>query len=168
MPNACSSAKVDKGAMYMTINTHVFLYEPVFYWEDSRTPFHKRFLPAEYLATLPEYPENPEGRALVRELRQKINETLRLCGRRAHAGGQELPLHAGPGSGGGPRAAGPQEERGSAEPDEPGSAGIVGAQLGATAGLLPVQSPETGSQQQDVLAQIRLLHSGIAEMPPLE
>ncbi|MEO8444203.1 MAG: FAD-binding oxidoreductase, partial [Gammaproteobacteria bacterium] len=66
-------AKVDKGAMYMTINTHVFLYEPVFYWEDSRTNFHKRFLPAEYLATLPEYPENTEGRALVRELRLKIN-----------------------------------------------------------------------------------------------
>ncbi len=65
-------AKVDKGTMYMTINTHAFLYEPVFYWEDDRTSFHKRFLPADYLKMLPEYPANPEGRALVRELRQKI------------------------------------------------------------------------------------------------
>lgn len=65
-------AKVDKGTMYMTINTHAFLYEPVFYWEDDRTSFHKRFLPADYLKVLPEYPANPEGRALVRELRQKI------------------------------------------------------------------------------------------------
>ena len=30
-----------------------------------------RFLPKEYLDTLPEYPANPEGRALVRELRAK-------------------------------------------------------------------------------------------------
>lgn len=73
-------AKVDKGTMYMTINTHVFLYEPVFYWEDSRTNFHKRFLPREYLDILPEYPENPEGRALVRELRQKINEIFASVG----------------------------------------------------------------------------------------
>ena len=73
-------ARVDKGTMYMTINTHAFLYEPVFYWEDNRTPFHKRFLPTEYLATLPEYPENLEGRALVRELRQKINEIFASVG----------------------------------------------------------------------------------------
>lgn len=73
-------AKVDKGAMFMTINTHVFLYEPVFYWEDSRTNFHKRYLPPEYLGTLPEYPENPEGRALVRELRGKINELFASVG----------------------------------------------------------------------------------------
>ena len=73
-------AKVDKGTMYMTINTHAFLYEPVFYWEDSRTSFHKRFLPQDYLQMLPEYPENPEGRALVRELRQKIAEVFASVG----------------------------------------------------------------------------------------
>jgi len=73
-------AKVDKGTMYMTINTHAFLYEPVFYWEDSRTNFHKRFLPKEYLDILPKYPENPEGRALVRELRRSINELFASVG----------------------------------------------------------------------------------------
>ena len=73
-------AKVDKGTMYMTINTHAFLYEPVFYWEDNRTAFHKRFLPEEYLKMLPEYPENLEGRALVRELRQKIAELFAAAG----------------------------------------------------------------------------------------
>lgn len=73
-------AKVDKGTMYMTINTHAFLYEPVFYWEDNRTAFHKRFLPDDYLKMLPEYPENPEGRALVRELRQKIAELFAAVG----------------------------------------------------------------------------------------
>ena len=64
--------RVDKGAMFMTINSNAFLYEPVFYWEDSQTVFHKRFMPKDYLATLPEHPENPQGRALVEELRQRI------------------------------------------------------------------------------------------------
>ncbi len=73
-------AKVDKGTMYMTINTHVFLYEPVFYWEDDRTPFHKRILPKEYLDTLPEYPANPVGRELVRELRLKIQDVFASVG----------------------------------------------------------------------------------------
>jgi len=69
-----AALKVEKAAMFATISTNGFLYEPVFYWEDDRTPFHKRYLPQEYLDTLPEYPPNPEGRALVEELRARIRE----------------------------------------------------------------------------------------------
>ncbi|MCC5794512.1 MAG: FAD-binding oxidoreductase [Chromatiales bacterium] len=72
--------KVDKGAMYMTVTTHGFLYEPVFYWEDDRTPFHRRYLPQEYLDMLPEYPANLEGRALVAELRGRIQEIFSSVG----------------------------------------------------------------------------------------
>jgi len=72
--------KVEKAAMFTTISTHGFLYEPVFYWEDDRTVFHKRYLPQEYLDMLPEYPANPEGRALVREMRGKIQEIFSACG----------------------------------------------------------------------------------------
>ena len=50
-------AKVDNGAMFMTCATHGFLYEPVFYWHDDRTAFHQRYLPKEYLDTLPTYPQ---------------------------------------------------------------------------------------------------------------
>ncbi len=64
--------RVEKGAMFMTVSSNAFLYEPVFYWEDSRTVFHKRFMPEDYLETLPEHDENPQGRALVETLRQKI------------------------------------------------------------------------------------------------
>jgi len=71
---------VEKGAMFMSISTHAFLYEPVFYWEDSRTAFHKRFLPDEYLATLPEYDPNPGGRALVAEMRRRIQEIFSSVG----------------------------------------------------------------------------------------
>jgi FAD/FMN-containing dehydrogenase len=66
--------KVEYAAMFTSISTNGFLYEPVFYWEDDRTPYHKRYLPQEYLDMLPEYPANPEGRALVGELRGKIQE----------------------------------------------------------------------------------------------
>ena len=66
--------KVEKAAMFTSISTNGFLYEPVFYWEDDRTPYHKRYLPQEYLDVLPEYEANPDGRALVAELRQKIQE----------------------------------------------------------------------------------------------
>jgi hypothetical protein len=66
--------KIEKAAMFTSISTNGFLYEPVFYWEDDRTPYHKRYLPQEYLDTLPEYEANPEGRALVGELRGKIQE----------------------------------------------------------------------------------------------
>ena len=64
--------KVEKAAMFTSISTTGFLYEPVFYWEDDRTAFHKRYLPKEYLEMLPEYPANPEGRELVREMRGQI------------------------------------------------------------------------------------------------
>ena len=39
-----------------------------------------RYLPEDYLKMLPEYPENLEGRALVRELRQKIAELFAAAG----------------------------------------------------------------------------------------
>jgi len=72
--------KVDKGAMFMSVTTHGFLYEPVFYWEDDRTVFHKRYLPEDYLKMLPEYPANPDGRALVRELRGEIQKLFASVG----------------------------------------------------------------------------------------
>ena len=67
-----AAGKVEFAAMFTSISTTGFLYEPVFYWEDDRTPYHKRYLPQEYLDMLPEYPANPEGRALVHEMKQRI------------------------------------------------------------------------------------------------
>jgi FAD/FMN-containing dehydrogenase len=64
--------KVEYAAMFTSISTTGFLYEPVFYWEDDRTVFHKRYLPQDYLDVLPEYPANPEGRALVKEMKQRV------------------------------------------------------------------------------------------------
>jgi FAD/FMN-containing dehydrogenase len=72
--------KLEKAAMFTTISTNGFLYEPVFYWEDDRTPYHQRYLPQEYLDMLPEYPANPEGRALVAELRREIQKIFTELG----------------------------------------------------------------------------------------
>ena len=74
------AAKVEKAAMYTSISTHGFLFEPVFYWQDDRTAYHKRYLPQEYLDVLPEYEANPEGRALVAEMKGKVQDVFTRFG----------------------------------------------------------------------------------------
>ncbi len=80
------------GAMFMTLSTHAFLYEPVFYWQDSRTAYHKRFLPQDYLDTLPEYPANEAARELVAELRKGVQEIMREVGAVHLQVGKSYPL----------------------------------------------------------------------------
>jgi FAD/FMN-containing dehydrogenase len=87
--------KVAYGAMFLTVSTHAFLYEPVFYWEDSRTQFHKRYMPQDYIATLPEYPENPEGRALVAEMRERIQGLFVEVGATHYQAGKSYPYMEG-------------------------------------------------------------------------
>jgi glycolate oxidase len=70
--NELKANKVTTASMFMSVSNHAFLHEPVFYWHDSRTPYHNRYLPADYLATLPTYEENPAARELVEKLRGKI------------------------------------------------------------------------------------------------
>lgn len=71
---------VEPGAMYTTIGTHAFLYEPVFYWQDELTPYHRRYLPGDYVAALPTYPANPAARSVVRELRDEIQKLFTSVG----------------------------------------------------------------------------------------
>jgi glycolate oxidase len=75
-----AAAKVEKAAMYTSISTTGFLFEPVFYWQDDRTVFHKRYLPQEYLDMLPEYEANPAGRALVAEMKDAIQDVFTQFG----------------------------------------------------------------------------------------
>lgn len=72
--------KVANGAMFMTLSTHAFLYEPVFYWEDALTDFHRRYLSQEVLQALPAYPANPDARGLVHELRAEIQSIFTAVG----------------------------------------------------------------------------------------
>jgi FAD/FMN-containing dehydrogenase len=54
----------------------VIIYEPTFLWEDEQTIYHRRVFPAELLDKKPQHPANPEGRALVKEIKKRIGE---LC-----------------------------------------------------------------------------------------
>ncbi|MBP6513828.1 MAG: FAD-binding oxidoreductase [Steroidobacteraceae bacterium] len=72
--------KVEKGAMFMALGTHAFLYEPVLYWHDELTSYHKRYLGPDVIATLPAYAANPAARELVAELRADIQAIFSASG----------------------------------------------------------------------------------------
>ena len=60
------------GAMFMAVGSTGFIYEPTFYWPDTRTAFHDRMLPDGHTETIPAYPENLPARALVKRLKHEI------------------------------------------------------------------------------------------------
>ncbi|WP_170065982.1 FAD-binding oxidoreductase [Novosphingobium guangzhouense] len=60
------------GAMFSSIGAGTFLYEPALYWKDELTPYHERMMEPRYLASLPRHAANPEGAALVEEIRTEI------------------------------------------------------------------------------------------------
>ncbi len=70
--------RVQLTRMLMTFSTNCFIYEPTFLWEDERTVYHRRVYPAALLPKVPEHAANPQGRALVKELKGRIQE---LCSR---------------------------------------------------------------------------------------
>jgi hypothetical protein len=72
--------KIRYGAMFMTVGTNAFLYEPVFYWQDDYTITQRRLMPDGYADTLPQYAANPEGRALVDHMKHGIADIFQRHG----------------------------------------------------------------------------------------
>ena len=70
------SHKVQLNRMLMTFSTHCFIYEPTFLWEDEQSVYHRRVYPPALLDKKPVHAANPEGRALVKEIKARIIE---LC-----------------------------------------------------------------------------------------
>jgi D-lactate dehydrogenase (cytochrome) len=68
------AAGVQLTRMLMFFSTHSFIYEPTFLWRDSQTIYHKRVYPAALLPAVPTHADNPEGRALVKEIKARIQE----------------------------------------------------------------------------------------------
>ncbi|MCC5860470.1 MAG: FAD-binding oxidoreductase [Gammaproteobacteria bacterium] len=58
--------------MLMFVSTHAFVYEPTFLWEDELLAYHERVYPAALLPTVPRHPPNPGGRALVAEMKDRL------------------------------------------------------------------------------------------------
>lgn len=64
--------RVQLTRMLMFFSTNAFIYEPTFLWEDEQTDYHRRVYPAALLARVPVHGPNPEGRALVKEIKGRI------------------------------------------------------------------------------------------------
>jgi len=62
--------------MLMFFSTNAFIYEPTFLWKDAQSIYHKRVYPARLLPNVPTHPDNPEGRKLVKEIKQRLSD---LC-----------------------------------------------------------------------------------------
>ena len=60
------------GGMFSPVGTTGFLYEIAIYWPDVRTAYHERMLDPAFLAGLPAYPANPEGRAYVDQFKRDL------------------------------------------------------------------------------------------------
>ena len=58
--------------MLMFFSTNGFIYEPTFLWEDSQSIYHKKVYPEALLPGVPVHDDNPEGRALVKEIKERI------------------------------------------------------------------------------------------------
>ncbi len=69
--------------MLMFVSTHAFVYEPTFLWEDERLAYHERVYPAALLPGVPRHPANPAGRALVAEIKDRL-QTLCIANGASH------------------------------------------------------------------------------------
>jgi FAD/FMN-containing dehydrogenase len=72
--------KIVKASMFTTIATNAFLFEPVFYWDDSRSAFIDRHTDPEILKKMKTFEPNIEGRKVVTEMKQGIIDCIYECG----------------------------------------------------------------------------------------
>ncbi len=78
---ACLEAHAIRvGFLYATVAAQATLIEPVFYWPDSHTVYHKRRVEPRHLARIGEPDANPAAREQVARLRRCMADTLRTHG----------------------------------------------------------------------------------------
>jgi len=68
------------GFLYTTVAAQATLIEPVFYWPDSHTVYHRRRVEPQHRARIGEAQSNPAARKQVARLRQRMADTLRAHG----------------------------------------------------------------------------------------
>ncbi len=78
---ACLDAHaIQIGFLYATVAAQAPLIEPVFYWPDSHTVYHRRRVEPQHLARIGEPDANPAAREQVARLRQRMADVLRTNG----------------------------------------------------------------------------------------
>lgn len=70
---ACNIVIAD---IFTAIGGSGLLFEPVFYWPDKLTPYHKRMSPQTLVENFPEHSENPEAIKLIEVVKAKIIDLL--------------------------------------------------------------------------------------------
>jgi FAD/FMN-containing dehydrogenase len=60
------------GGMFMAMGTSAFLYELAFYWPGAQTAYHRHTLPHDYLAALPQRPDDPETSGFMDALKRDL------------------------------------------------------------------------------------------------
>ncbi|MCB2106957.1 MAG: FAD-binding oxidoreductase [Rhodobacteraceae bacterium] len=83
---------VHVGIIFSALGTGAFLYEPAIYWKDELTVYHRTMLDEDFKSALPSYPANPQGAALVRELRTDLLELFHRYGAAHLQVGKQYPL----------------------------------------------------------------------------
>jgi len=74
------ASRVQLTRMLMFFSTNGFIYEPTFLWEDARSIYHEKVYPAALLPNVKVHDDNPEGRALVKEMKTRITALCRKNG----------------------------------------------------------------------------------------
>lgn len=67
-------------AIFGTLSTNAFLYEPVIYWPDQPDIFHERNTPEELLAPMRDIAANETGRAVAKEMFEEIVAVMHAHG----------------------------------------------------------------------------------------
>jgi FAD/FMN-containing dehydrogenase len=73
------------------LSNHCFSFEPVFHWQDSWLPIHRAVADPAHLRQYNEPPPNPEGRALVDQLRRETVNLFRDFGAASNQIGRVYP-----------------------------------------------------------------------------
>jgi FAD/FMN-containing dehydrogenase len=71
---------IEVSYLFTTVAAQGFLVEPVFYWPDSHTGYHRRMVEADHLRRCGEPAANPAARAIVARLKSEVAGVLRAHG----------------------------------------------------------------------------------------
>ena len=62
--------------MFIALGSTAMVYEPTFYWPDSRHLVHESLAPQDYLARVPQLASQPDVRRRVFELRRELTDLM--------------------------------------------------------------------------------------------
>ena len=89
-----AASGVTMSFLYIAIAQHIFSYEPVLRWFDEWLPVHRQIPEKAFLEGLTEPEANPEGRALVDEIRSAIVDVFAEFGAASNQIGKTYPMLA--------------------------------------------------------------------------